>query len=709
MEKTKLEKIKALENAGEVLKTEFVGLDEIIDEIITVFKSWYVTPEVNERPSVISLFGMTGTGKTSLIRRLIEILELSHKTLFFDCGTESNDGSSESVADKISKFLNAEDAEYNIDDYSKDLIFVFDEFQYSRTIDESGTEVQKSNLRSVWELVDNGTINLNQNDWDLNYVSGFIEDLRAFSRSYPGIKLNSEGEITDRKDIENFLNNLGFFYYDRGVPGLLGSKERFSSRTGTELKDIEDPCAKPLRVLEDRTIRVIVRRLNTRDNTKNVETMKDLINCGTIDELVQKLENIHPQISAPRTIKCPKALVILLGNIDEAFRVEGNITPDLDADIFYDETSKVTINDIKKALKKRFRAEQIARLGNTIIKYPTLRGSDFKMIIGREVRRILARFRESSGINVRATTRVFDLLYSEGVYPAQGVRPVFTTISTILTPLLSDILINKTDKFGEGEVVIDVDSKNGFNVPEIHISLTHSSDPEQDFGRTIKLSLGSLRNPKGRKTRYVCSVHEIGHAIVISYLTGKIPSTIVSVSSSGGGFCTSYDPDKIGEVETRRDIKNSVMISMAGYEAEHIIFGSDKDMTLMGSSSDIESAWESLSEAAYSCGYFIPVKFGNREVENSSEIPFGLDDRSGLEESIRIEFEKLRRETQDILKKNKNLLIQASIKLGETGKMTNSEFLDFIKEHGKTLTEDRLEEAKKLNSPEYYLKELLKK
>lgn len=34
-------------------------------------------------------------------------------------------------------------------------------------------------------------------------------------------------------------------------------------------------------------------------------------------------------------------------------------------------------------------------------------------------------------------------MYSEGVFPVQGVRPVYTTIGTLLTPLLSDILINR--------------------------------------------------------------------------------------------------------------------------------------------------------------------------------------------------------------------------------------------------------------------------
>jgi cell division protease FtsH len=49
-------KIKTLEKARETLKKEFIGLDEIIDQIITAVTPWYVTPEVIQRPVVVSLW-----------------------------------------------------------------------------------------------------------------------------------------------------------------------------------------------------------------------------------------------------------------------------------------------------------------------------------------------------------------------------------------------------------------------------------------------------------------------------------------------------------------------------------------------------------------------------------------------------------------------------------------------------------------------------
>lgn len=708
----KLEKIEKLDKVSIELKKEFIGLDSIIDEFINAFKSWYITPEVNERPTVISLFGMTGTGKTSLVRRLLTLLELEGKSLFFDCGTESNDSSTETLTSKITKYLDADGEDEGIGtDRSKDLIFVFDEFQHGRTIDESGAEVNKSNLRAVWTLVDSGILDLNSTDWELSYLTNFIDDLKGFVQINPDLKV--EGcALVNEDDIKLFLDTLGFFYYDRGVPGLLGTKARYGSYTETDLKDIDNACRPPLKVLEDRFIRVVMRRLNNLyPNADNLKTLKDLLSInGTIYDLYLELEDLYDKVACPNILDCSQSLVIILGNLDEAFHVEGNITPDLDPDIFYDETSKVSINDIKHALKSRFRAEQIARLGNTIIKYPTLRGSDFRKIIEKDVNRILSNFKKSENIEVRVSENFIDLLYSEGVYPAQGVRPVFTTISTTLTPLLSDILINKINNnyVGNGYILIDVgelDQELNFNVPEIHIKLTHSDKPDVDFGRDIKLTLGSLRYPGNRKSRYISSVHEIGHAVVSSYLTGKVPNSIISVCSDGGGFCTTYDSDKINELETRRDIKNHVMCLFAGYEAERLIF-KDLDSTTLGSGSDLEKAWDSLSKAAYECGYFNPRLYSNYTVESTSNVPGGSDSRH-IDKLIEDEFRLLEKRTKEILGCNKRLIIEASLQLGKIGKMTGNDFKNLIKEYGSTLDLVRLEEAKKENSSDYYEEQLL--
>jgi cell division protease FtsH len=122
---SRIERIEKLKNAIEILKTEFVGLDKILDDLELSIRPWYVTPEIIDRPQIISLWGMTGTGKTSVVRRLVELLELGSKTLFFDCGDEGD--SSRSITDKIEDYL-GEDDDSGVSK-SERIVFVFDELK----------------------------------------------------------------------------------------------------------------------------------------------------------------------------------------------------------------------------------------------------------------------------------------------------------------------------------------------------------------------------------------------------------------------------------------------------------------------------------------------------------------------------------------------------------------------------------------------------
>ena len=80
------DRVKLLKSVLIQLKTEFVGLDSIIDQFGTSIHAWYVTPEIITRPTIVSVWGMTGTGKTSVVKRLIELLNLNEYLLSFDCG-----------------------------------------------------------------------------------------------------------------------------------------------------------------------------------------------------------------------------------------------------------------------------------------------------------------------------------------------------------------------------------------------------------------------------------------------------------------------------------------------------------------------------------------------------------------------------------------------------------------------------------------------
>jgi cell division protease FtsH len=684
------DRIKRLDEAVATLKSEFVGLDEIIDKIKLSITPWYVTPEIITRPTVISLWGMTGTGKTSVVKRLIDLLGLANKAIFFDCGEESNTGN-RTVGEKINDIMSLDDEEDDMMDRDSpsDLVFVFDEFQHARTLNERKEEVDKPNLRSVWNLLDTGILRFDDYSYELNYFNSFLEDFTEYAKEYPAVPLE-RGQVTGKEDVKNLLENLGYFYYDRNLNSLQEGKypKRMSFEDGSD----EDPLA-PLNILDSRIVRVLIRRMKKRNKSaKTPEIINEIMEIKTTGDMAEFLKTAKKSMTAMKEMNCNRSLIFVLGNLDEAFGVEGDLNPDIDADVFYDKTSSVSITDIKNALKERFRAEQIARFGNSIIKYPTLKKTDFMKVIHKETSRVCNEFEKSTGYKLTIEPEMYNLLYSEGVYPVQGVRPIFTTVGTILTPLFSDIVINFPDS---KDVSLGIKNpEEGYKVSEKTVLI---SSGDKTVEKTVNLILGSLRKPDSKKTRYINAVHETGHALVMAWTTGKLPLSIVAISSESGGFCLTYDPDKTGEINCKRDVENSVMISMGGYLAEELIYP-DQGMRLMGSGSDIEEAWEEFSSAAYKGGYYSPFSYCNFETY-SGVLPGGIKD-DGLQKRIIDTFRDLKNTTRKILSDNKSLLIEIALRLGKIGEMKKEEFYEYLKKDSVFMKQ--MEAARKQNSPEYY-------
>lgn len=722
--KTKELRQEKLDEAVAILKSEFVGLDDIIDNIKKSIIPWYITPEIIERPVVISLWGLTGTGKTSVVRRLVQLLGLTGKTAFFDCGLEANESSSGSIADKIEEVFDIEDDFDSLNSSGEnklgDAVFVFDEFQYARTIDENGCELLKSPLRPIWNIIDNGKVSVSEYRYDITHFGNFVEDFKQFSKEHPEIKLDS-GKVTSREEVKTVLENLGLFYYGRNVTELLNGDDSAKVKVSKPFiktnddEDEEEDIFRPLRLLEDRDMRTIVKKLNAYKPRYGYEIITDLNNSKNISEFSHILEKVSIIISKPKELDCSRSLVFILGNLDEAFKVKSDLNPDMDANTFYDKTSKVSISDIKEALKQRFRAEQIARLGNNLIKYPTLKKEHFIKIIKKELFRIADKFLETEGIKINYTENIIDLIYSEGVFPVQGVRPVYTTIGTLLTPLLSDILINRIAE--DKEVTITLTKETDLTEKKLKIDKTSLSiifgESRKTVNIEIPLQLGELRNPERRLTRFINSVHEAGHAIVALHETGVYPVNIVSVATGDGGFCNTYDPKKEGEIDSRGDVDSEVRICLAGYEAENLVYGKYPEKCLMGSGSDIENAWDFFSEMAYRCGYFEPYSYTNHLTEESTAggIPSGFLDNEGLyvkhpykeyngylNEMVASRFSELRQDVVNILKDEKELLKVVALYLGENGSMNSDEFRDFVIKYGNKLTDkyvsSKLEEDK---------------
>ena len=718
------ERIKTLSDSVATLKSEFIGLSDIIDEIKNAVSPWYITPEIIERPVIVSLWGMTGTGKSSVVNRLLELLKVSERTTKIDCGEDLSDGKlitklqdilgiDEDSQSPTSSLCEISQSMCGINNRVKHSVFVFDEFQYARTIDEDSREVDKKDTRYIWHIIDSGKLEYNTYSYRINKFNNFTDDFTSLKHICPDIVI-SNNRITDNKDKDKILEEIGFWYSEEHESPTLSS---YLDRADNKKED------KPLIVISYDNMQLIRKRLNSFAKGLGTETVNKLITgTYTVTEFGEELDKIRNILTKPVNIDCSGALVFLIGNLDEAYHMCRGANPDLDADIFYDMSSKVTISDIKDALRARFRQEQIARFGNNIIKYPTLNKDCFHKLVGKEIDRVLDLFKKiAPDLTIEVTQAIKELLFSEGVYPTQGVRPVFTTIESMLTPYLSKILTDRNDI--DKNIVIDLRDYSDwtdrfFKVDKTEILIRYIESNRENVYRH-KLVLGSYRSPEKRKTRYINSVHEAGHAVMLSYLYGIAPLDIVSVSVDGGGFCVTYDKGRDGEISSRYDIDANYMISVGGYLSEELIYKDRPEMRLLGSSQDLLDAWNSFSEAAYKCGYFYPAMMSSYSVDKSIDgLPNGNNSETEyvtyydgkevqknqfvLTKAIRKRTDELVENTKKILSDERELIINLSRYLGKFGSIRKDKYLEFVKEYGNKLTLDFMNKQKEKYSESYY-------
>lgn len=89
----------------------------------------------------------------------------------------------------------------------------------------------------------------------------------------------------------------------------------------------------------------------------------------------------------------------------------------------------------------------------------------------------------------------------------------------------------------------------------------------------------------------ITAYHEAGHALITKLISKENRVTKVSIipSTKGmGGFSMNIPPDKM--YQTKKDIKNNIMIALGGRAAEEVVFGENNITT--GASSDLKKATE---------------------------------------------------------------------------------------------------------------------
>ncbi|HPY39914.1 MAG TPA: peptidase M41, partial [Thiolinea sp.] len=384
-------------------------------------------------------------------------------------------------------------------------------------------------------------------------------------------------------------------------------------------------------------------------------------------ELVNLLLHAKKKKTLYEPINHAQTLVIISGNLDEAFSVARDAAEaDVDADIFHAISSKVTLMDVKNALLRKFRPEQVARFGNIHLIYPSLRKQDFQALIAREVQRIQQETTARTGIKLVIDHSMETLIYRNGVFPAQGVRPVFSSVTDILEVNLSNFLLQALTTSAE-QIVLSYDTAAKQIVAQVG---------EQTVHLAFEGRIDQIRASNQAAVTANISAHEAGHAVLYMVLFKLVPMQLQSriASSYAGGFTF---PHQI--YRTKQTILNMIQIFLAGGLAEELLFGASE--ASIGRSQDREEA--TILAIDYMRRYGFGDGFQANYVleDHAHRMKKEITDTE-IEHMIASQVEHARA----LLQKHEVLLVELAQKLSLTGKLEVQVIAEIAQAHGLEVT-----------------------
>lgn len=603
--KSKLDELEVVKGK---LKENFIGIDNSIDQFIDSVKIWYAAPEFQLRPLIVNLWGMTGVGKTDLIRNFVKLISFNDRFIELQMDNLKNDhyfGSG--IQTEIESVL--ENGETSG-------ILLLDEMQRFKTIDESGKDLPKDQLdkySDIWSLL-------------------------------------SDGKFTNDSSKKESLISLMYSLIDE----IEGQKEA-KKIAEKEKKKEGNKEVKKYKTYYWRAKR-IKKVLKLEDNIEDI--MK--LDTNEILNLVSKAID-DPTIYEGDFYS--KLLIIISGNLDEAYRMsEETDNSDVDADILHEHSKRITFIDIKSALANRFKPEQIARFGNNHIIYPSLSRNTYHKIIRLKCDDIIKNVKNKCGVNISLGDEVFDVIYRNGVFPTQGVRPVLSTISSILENSIPFFIYNCM----QNEVNnILISFKDGSLFTNISGS---------DIKYKITTVIDDIKTSKTDNIESLVAAHEVGHSVAYITLMKVVPKQLVcsTASSTLGGFIMTHE-----SFDSKEILKNKIIISLAGQAAEEILFGESKKT--FGAKADIQAATANASNYVRCFG--MDGFIGNIVCDaNPVSLSYGIIDKNKSNESINTLLSECKTEALNIINKNLPLLKKLTLTLLEKKVMRRNDIFDIAKE-----------------------------
>lgn len=598
-----------LSEVSKQLKSELFGLDKIIDQVISSINAWYTFPELIQRPVIVSLWGLTGVGKTQLVRRLSHLLGYGNR--FVEVQMDGITSSNSDHHTTISSLLSNSSIEEG-----QQGILLLDEFQRYRTVDQNGMDLKLERYQDVWMLLSDGKFAAN---------SSMFRELEMM---------------------------LAYAAYEESL-------EQIDAPKPTKKASKTPKPEKPKRMLYPYEAGRFKKMLRMSQSIQEIMRMSPITLMGMLNELAADKTNSQMDYS--------KLLIFVSGNLDEAFHsANAGEDCDTDADVYHKRTRSITVRDIKKALKKRFRPEQISRFGNNHVIYPSMSKLTYQKLIYTTCQQYMDSMSKITGITFTLDDTSRDVIYDNSVYPVQGTRPVFSSIHKIF----SDGLVNMAFwslKNNIHHVSLNIDPVKSLLIGE---SLVGKNEVP------IVLDVEDQRKKAGDDFKTLVAVHESGHSLVYAALFKKAPQEIkINTISFTGGYMLP-DVDESMELTSRADILNNIAVLYAGRCAEQLVFG--RDFITEGAESDLTKATELASEfvRGFEMDTLVGVEIGLVE----GRTPPGLIPSEALNARVSEVLSEQRERATKLLADHKPLMVRLVDSLVKGNTLSAAQFIDLLPE-----------------------------
>ena len=615
------ERKEKLENAKKALKKKFIGIDDAINTIIDKISLWYLTPEIQFRPLIVSLWGITGVGKTDLVRTLVKELDFTDKFIEIQMDIKHD------YTRNIEHYL-----ENSGVDTSEPAVLLLDEIQRYRTLDEHGHTVENKHFNDIWMLLSDGKFQ-NNSQRKREIMELLLEEM------YWEDQRDNDDELKEGESNGSTPQDVGKLSKSKKP-----KKYKFKTSYWTANK--------------------FKKMLNLQISAEEIMKM-------SLDERMQMMDDSLKAGNVNEGKSYEKILIFISGNLDEAFKMAEDVEDsESDADIMHELSKRVNLVQIKHALSRKFKPEQIARFGNNHVIYPCLDKKTYQTIIHMNCQEILNRIKKEHEIKISLSQDIYDVIYSNGVFPTQGVRPAISTVFNLLGSNLPHFLYHALVA-DQKEILIQFKDKT-----------LYSLIGDKTVKKEIVLEIDEIRNNKSVDEKMLVLVHEIGHALVYA-LVFNTPPKQINTNSSGlsAGFVVNHH-----SVDNKTFIKDKIAVYMAGVAAEELVFG--EEFKSAGSQMDIIFATDAAGHYVRSYGMDPTISsIVKPHSQNPYQSNYDVEKTNDVMENL-ISEEKKR--ARDFLNKNVGVYKRLVSHAVETGGMPIEDFLEICNKNGMKLVQKEI-------------------